>query len=135
MSEPSPVAVRDLQALAVYIDDKSFQLPLRKRESVSLAHFFDDRQEEFTRRVHKITTRRFHSVAGAAALGDDKAQDVFEAIYIIPYENREIWAGAVRDKTGVIRMEPSRSGEQTATTSKGSKGRGEKNVRTITKAS
>ena len=104
------MSVRELTALAIIIDDKEVHVTLRKKASVPLQSFFDDRAEDFERKVDQLTGRSFHSVAGWTTLGDDKSSRIFEEIYIVPFENDERWTGPVSEKTGIIRIEPARTG-------------------------
>ena len=124
-----PPRVRDLTALIVVIDDKELHISLLKRKNVSEEDRLTSRAAEFGRKVNSRCFRLYHSVAGAREVDDHSVDEIFESQVIIPYEQKMLWPHAVHGTTGVIRLDPPRSGETVPSQTRQSQQSGNRTVR------
>lgn len=123
--------VRELHSLFVTTPGKPFTMAVRKSSETAQSDHLKALSVAF---IEKLGTRRSvdcHSVHGSTSILEEKAEQIFAEVFVIPYENDEEWQFQLEGHRGCLKLvEPGLSavntgspthlgGERSATTVSG----------------
>ena len=98
------IPVRQLKELCVSLPTGACTLSLAKCGDQEVREFLDEMQEDFLRKVAKITSVKCFSVLGGPRLIDERIQRIFVTVLREPYENDKGWQYQVQGSSGILQL-------------------------------